>query len=171
MNMRSNSLKNIILIGTAAISVAACNATIPYKEGSSIAEYRIIDAQCIAEAAKNVPVVMATYKTPVEMVPIEKTCVYEKSEDGLREKEKCTIVGGYQKGGEIVEYDKNEELRNYYYKSCLTSKGYVDITLPICKKDDLPNRVLSEREKMQSLSDNSCVVKNKGSTGWVVNPR
>ena len=162
-------MKSILLI-CACLFVVACNMTIPYKEGGTIDEWKNIDFQCKISADKNVPVRFQESISPIIEVPSKKTCTKQISEDGLTETTVCEEEGGYTTGGNVIREDVNVGLRNEYYKRCVSRSGYSYITLPTCKKSELPYYPPGMSTPLKSLSGQSCILNNDGSTGWVINP-
>ena len=151
------------------ISGCTFSTTIPYKEGSSISQYKDTLFQCKLEANNAVPVRIGQKVTPIVEVPETEVCTKTTSENGLEEVVVCEKTGGYTKGGDVIEYDINQNLRDEYLNKCVQKNGYENITLPVCEREQRPNRAFSEREIMKSVTQQSCVVRNSGGTGWVVN--
>ena len=163
-------MKTNFLIFAGIVILSGCNTTIPYKEGSSIAEYERVLYQCKIQANKEV---IPRYKeriTPITEVPLKKTCTKTKSENGLSETLECEEVGGYTIGGEVIREDINTELRKQFVNQCISGKGYANITLPLCKSNQKPNYRLTKSSSLQPLGQSSCIVSGRNQTGWVVNP-
>ncbi len=110
--------------------LAACGtgeAAYVYRTGATVAEADAATFDCRIAAAKEVPADTQVRSTPEWTTPTYTTC--ETNSNG---RTNCVTSGGYQMGGDVYSYDRNEGLRAEYFRRCLTEKGFALYELPRC---------------------------------------
>ena len=101
-----------------------------YRSGATVAEADRATFDCRIAAAKEVPADTQVRSTPEWTTPTYTTCQSNRSGQT-----NCVTSGGYQMGGDVYSYDRNEGLRAEYFRRCLAERGFSLYELPRCPRN------------------------------------
>ena len=144
------------LILTALLALSACRFDTYYAEGASIAARDRDQAQCQAEARRDLPVQLITRVTPRQFHPGIRQCDAAGT---------CTVSAPYWTGGQPYSVDLNEEARAGAETACMAARGYTLISLPACPQ----GTAVAASTTMAALSPETCLI-NRQNGALVVTP-
>lgn len=130
-----------------------------YKEGVSVATLNRDQTACDVAALRDVPVSIRVHRYPPEYVPARRRC---------NKQGECIIVPGYWLPGEVESYDANALLRARVSQQCMSDKGYVRVSIPMCPgsvSQAVPQRATM---RLPRLTPKSCFVRNRDGSIQIV---
>lgn len=138
-------------------ALAACGtgeAAYVYRSGATVAEADGATFDCRIAAAKEVPADTQVRSTPEWTTPTYTTCQSDRSG-----RTNCVTSGGYQMGGDVYSYDRNEGLRAEYFRRCLAERGFSLYELPRCPRDVATPTLRQQLSgKLRTPETGACVV-------------
>lgn len=147
--MKKFSILTILFVG-------ACVATGPvavvYKPGSTGEQRSAALLDCETQALAKVPRAIATGVTPTYTTPSNVQCY------GSGAYVSCQQYGGQTYGGNVYNYDANQDLRDRVSLQCLAQKGFQIISLPTCDAEQSKRAVSSVGRKQPTFDKIECVV-------------
>jgi len=145
-----------LALALATLTLAACQSTVYYSEGVSVAVRERDLGLCRAEARRDLPPLLETRHTPRVFHPGVPSC----NAEGV-----CTTTRGYWEGGDPYTVDLNEDARRHAVVACMGSLGYTQVSLPACNRD----RPVAQSTIMAPLTSDTCIIRTRDSA-LVVNP-
>lgn len=147
-----------ILLGMKRLAVltlillpACVPSTIYYREGAAVASVDQALAQCTAQAARAVPVVLETRYTPLR-VRRDTFCDADGNCDVEIETE----------GGEPYDVDVNTDRRAASVAQCMAAARFAPVTLPACPPDVARAAPAGTTTTLPRLTPQSCAVTRDG---------
>ena len=141
---------------TLALLLTACEDVGPvpvvYKPGSSGGQRSSVLTDCETQAISKVPRAIATGVTPSYSTPSNVQCY------GTGNYVSCQEYGGQTYGGNVYNYDANQDLRDRVVKQCLQQKGYQVVSLPKCNAEQAKRAISSSSQKQPTFDKIECVV-------------
>lgn len=145
-----------LAVAIAALALAACQSTVYYAEGVTVAARESDLGQCRSEARRDFPPRLETRYTPHVFRPAVQTC----DADGS-----CTVTPPYWDGGAPYTVDRNEPARRQAVVACMGRLGYTQVRLPRCRGD----QTVTPSTIMAPLQSDTCLIRTSDSS-LVVNP-
>jgi hypothetical protein len=144
-----------------AIASGCTTDDVGYRPNTTLAAKDNTYFQCKIAAAKNVPVNTVVETSPIQTTPIKTTC-----KDG-----ECTTTGGETYGGGVSSYDANKGLRDQFFNRCIKEKGFSSITLPACRRKQIPEGYKpSPDELISEPGPDACYVEATENVSQIINP-
>ena len=140
-------MRHILGIIAPLVLLTACTpVTTFYKPGASLSLLAKDQTRCDVAALDKVPTALSKVQDPPTFIPSERVC----DADG-----NCRVFPPEIIPGRIRTVDLNAELRGRVSNQCMESKGYTNVSLPLCPTGVTasgPTRVLPD------LTPESCVI-------------
>jgi len=132
-----------VLAGSSLL--AACVDYTPlYKEGGSMQQRNVDQAQCNAFGSNTVPIWMVRDTWPI----------YDGSGN----------IISYQ----VDVYDSNAGRRQQVINQCMADRGYARAIIPYCKDEQLAGRSYTLESRMPTLGPNICAVRGQNGGRGIV---
>ncbi|MBY6055227.1 hypothetical protein [Leisingera daeponensis] len=135
-----------------ALTTACGPLPVYYKQGAAVSRLQSDELTCATQALKDAPVANEIRQRPPVYYPGRQVC----------HGSGCYFRPGYWADGGIYTVDVNKPLRQRLEKSCMAAKGYQQIALKRCTRQDaaaLPG------PRLAPLTEASCAQRNRdGST-------
>ena len=144
----------------AFLTTACAPLTLYYQEGQPVAKLNQDESACWIEALAVVPVNTQTRLVPGTKVP----------------RTYCDAAGNCRTYWVQISpdrwetYDANEFIRVDYVTSCMVSKGYAQVRLPMCSSAIVDQTPISPTTVLPPLTKKSCAIRIKGGGWQVVTP-
>ncbi|SHI79023.1 hypothetical protein [Wenxinia saemankumensis] len=156
--------------GTALLALAACMQepwplSAWYRAGIAPGVLDRAQTACEVEAAQQVPVSTQIRTMPSYTTPTRTDCTSDDAGNTT-----CVTTGGETRGGDVVSYDANTELRQRVIAQCMGAQGYSRISLPRCTDDQLAGRSIGYQQ-IPDLSPGACAARAVGGGTIFVNPQ
>ncbi|MBT9382791.1 hypothetical protein KM176_02855 [Pseudooceanicola sp. CBS1P-1] len=122
-----------------------------YKTGATLMQRQDATTDCQIEAARRVPQSIQIGTTPSYTTPIQTSC------NRIGTQVFCNTTGGDTIGGNTYSYDANSGLRQSAYRQCIAHKGFLDLSIPACPKDqDVTILATPASTRLPKLGASSC---------------
>ena len=140
--------------------MAGCTPlSIYYKPGVPVQQMQSDTLACEVTALRDAPVANTIRQTPARYVPGRRIC------NGAGQ---CTTSPGYWIPGSFYTVDVNAGLRDRVENSCMAAKGYQPVSIPQCPKNVAQAAPQGATNRLPTLSENSCAIRNDDGSFQVV---
>lgn len=142
------------------LALAACGPlTIFYKPGISVARMQNDQTNCEVRAQKDAPVANQIRQRPPIDVPGNRIC----NPDGS-----CYSSPGYWIDGGVYTVDVNADLRSRVLTQCMAQRGYRPVDIPPCPASVANQVPRGQTQKLPTLTQNSCSIRNQDGSWQIV---
>ncbi len=142
------------------LTLAACGPlSIFYKPGASVARLQNDQTRCEVSALKDAPVANQIRQRPPIYIPGNRVC----SSSGS-----CYYTPGYWIDGGVYTVDVNADLRGRVLTQCMANKGYRPVEIPPCPSSVASQVPVAQTQKLPTLTERSCAIKNQDGSWQIV---
>ncbi len=157
---QTKDMRSLIAFCLMALLAACQPLEIYYAEGAPIGRLQEDQLDCEVRALRDVPVATQIRRTPPVFIPPRQYC------DAAGN---CYTRGGYWEPGTTYTVDVNASLRERVEQSCMAKRGYRPVSIPPCPASVANAAPPGFTTRLPTLTENSCVIRNRDGSWQIVN--
>lgn len=131
-----------------------------YRDGASLSLLERDQTACEVRALKEAPVATTVIREPPRFIPARKVCPTPTT---------CYVKPGYFVPGDVYTVDQNLNLRRKVEQLCMADLGYRRESIPQCPPAVVEAAPKAATTRLPTLTEKSCVIRNKDGTIQIVN--
>ena len=143
------------------LTLTACTSTtIYYRDGAEVSRIASDLTSCQSNALTRVsPDIRQRYIPPV--YSYQPYC----DANGNCTSQRIQTAPGY-----FTSYDANEGVRAAWTQSCMSEKGFNQISLPLCGADVIKATTVTRTQVQPPITEDSCIIRIRGGGYQIVTP-